>query len=91
MSSGGVFLQGLQYFGAAELGQEHVENDEVGEIGDGLRNGLFAICSANDTVAGFHESTLGGDTEKLAVLDEKNGFHGARGFTGGLSAGLGGT
>ena len=89
MGGGWVGFEFLQDFGTAELGQEHVEDDEVGEFGGSLRDGFLAVTSADDLVAGFGEGTLSSDSEELAVFDEKDGFHRRAELSVSLSAWVG--
>jgi len=43
----------LQELRAAEFGQEHVENNEVGEFGSGLGDRFFSVSGGDDLVAGL--------------------------------------
>lgn len=65
----------VKHFGAAELGQEHVENDQVGDFRGGFADGFFAIDGHDNVIARLGESAFGGNPEKLTVFDEKDGLH----------------
>jgi hypothetical protein len=75
VGGGGIGFEFLQNFGAAELGQEHIEYDEVGKLGGGLGDGLFAITGRNDLVRGFGEGRSVAILRNLLSSTSKDGFH----------------
>ena len=69
-------FQDSQHFRAAEFGKQHVEQDDVGQFVIGDLHGLLAVGGGCDIEAGFGQSTLIGEPEKLTVLDQQHsGFH----------------
>lgn len=71
----GIDFEGLEDIGAAHFGQEHIEENEVGEFFAGDEEGLLAVDGARHVVSSAGESAFGGQPEKLAVFDEKNFCH----------------
>jgi hypothetical protein len=69
---GVIFFQGFQNIRTADLGQHHVEQDDVGQFLFGDLQGFFAVGGGADQVAGFGQGVLGGHPEKLAVLDQQH-------------------
>ena len=73
--SGGILFEGLQNVGAAHLGQEHIQEDEIRHLLASHEQGFFAINGAADFVSSARQGALGRESEKLAVFDEQNSDH----------------
>ena len=68
----GFSFRAFQDIRTADLGQHHIEQDNVGKFVIGDLQGFLTVGGGADQVTGFGQGVLSGHPEKFAVLDQEH-------------------